>query len=85
MTPPARYPIIDGHSDALMVFSPPRSVPVAGFFEHIPGGQIDLPTAGRAAMQMVANDLRAWRAVQVPALARHRTRLDRRGAAQDHA
>lgn len=45
MTTPQRYPIIDGHNDALMYFSPPRNAPVTSFFDPIPGGQIDLPKA----------------------------------------
>lgn len=40
-----RYPIIDGHNDALMRFSPPTSAPVSEFFERIDGRQVDLPRA----------------------------------------
>jgi membrane dipeptidase len=40
-----RYPIIDGHNDALMVFSPPKNAPVSSFFDRIEGRQFDLPRA----------------------------------------
>jgi membrane dipeptidase len=39
------YPIIDGHNDALMYFSPPTNAPVSSFFERLPGRQVDLPRA----------------------------------------
>ncbi|MFN8528545.1 MAG: dipeptidase [Anaerolineae bacterium] len=39
------YPIIDGHNDALMDYSPPTSAPVSTFFEGLPGRQFDLPRA----------------------------------------
>jgi len=37
------YPIIDGHNDCLMYFSPPTSAPVSHFFERLDGRQFDLP------------------------------------------
>lgn len=40
---PTPYPIIDGHNDALMYFSPPTNAPVSTFFERLPGRQVDLP------------------------------------------
>lgn len=39
------YPIIDGHNDALMDYSPPKSAPLSSFFEQTPGRQFDLPRA----------------------------------------
>lgn len=67
---PARYPIIDGHNDALMMYSPPTAAPISSFFERVEGRQFDLPRAleggvaagffavfieEEAAMQMVHN------------------------------
>ncbi len=40
-----RYPVIDGHNDALMTFSPPTSAPVSAFFDRLDGRQVDLPRA----------------------------------------
>lgn len=40
-----RYPIIDGHNDALMAFSAPYHAPLASFFERTEGRQVDLPKA----------------------------------------
>ncbi len=45
MSPTKRYPIIDGHNDALMYFSPPNNAPVSSFFERVAGRQLDLPRA----------------------------------------
>jgi membrane dipeptidase len=46
MTDLPRYPIIDGHNDALMRFSPPVSAPLDDFFRRIDQGQqVDLPRA----------------------------------------
>jgi membrane dipeptidase len=45
MSSSARYPIIDGHNDALMAFSPPTNAPIGEFFEQLPGRQVDLPRA----------------------------------------
>jgi membrane dipeptidase len=41
----AVYPIIDGHNDALMYFSPPTSAPISSFFQRVKGRQVDLPRA----------------------------------------
>jgi membrane dipeptidase len=45
MSATKRYPIIDGHNDALMYFSPPTNAPVSSFFERVDGRQVDLPRA----------------------------------------
>lgn len=44
------YPIIDGHNDALMYFSPPTNAPVSSFFERLPGRQVDLPRSREGGM-----------------------------------
>ncbi|MDX1995488.1 MAG: membrane dipeptidase, partial [bacterium] len=50
MSTPTRYPIIDGHNDALMYFSPPNNRPVSTFFERLEGHQVDLPRAREAGL-----------------------------------
>lgn len=45
-----RYPVIDGHNDALMYFSPPMSAAVGTFFERLDGRQVDLPRAREGGM-----------------------------------
>ena len=45
-----RYPVIDGHNDALMYFSPPTSAAVSTFFERLDGRQLDLPRAREGAL-----------------------------------
>lgn len=45
MSTATRYPVIDGHNDALMYFSPPLGAPVSTFFERRAGSQLDLPRA----------------------------------------
>lgn len=40
-----KYPIIDGHNDALMYFSPVGKSKVASFFKRTKGRQLDLPSA----------------------------------------
>jgi hypothetical protein len=34
MSAATRYPIIDGHNDALMAFSAPYNAPISTFFEQ---------------------------------------------------
>ena len=45
-----RYPIIDGHNDALMYFSSPTNAPVETFFERLDGRQVDLVRAREGGM-----------------------------------
>jgi membrane dipeptidase len=40
-----RFPIIDGHNDALMDYAPPGKGEVASFMEPVEGRQLDLPRA----------------------------------------
>jgi membrane dipeptidase len=40
-----RYPIFDGHNDALMYFSPPDNATISSFFERTAGRQLDMPSA----------------------------------------
>lgn len=47
---PNHYPIIDGHNDSLMYFSPPTNAPINTFFERLPGRQVDLPRAREGGM-----------------------------------
>jgi membrane dipeptidase len=41
----AAFPIIDGHNDALMYFSPPDNGAIGSFFERVEGRQVDMPRA----------------------------------------
>ncbi|MBZ0284028.1 MAG: dipeptidase [Anaerolineae bacterium] len=38
-----QYPVIDGHNDSLMYFSPPTNALISSFFERLDGRQVDLP------------------------------------------
>jgi membrane dipeptidase len=40
-----KFPIIDGHNDGLMYFSPPDNAPIGSFFERLNGRQLDMPRA----------------------------------------
>jgi len=40
-----KFPVIDGHNDALMYFSPPDNAPISSFFERLEGRQLDIPRA----------------------------------------
>ncbi len=40
-----KFPVIDGHNDALMYFSPPDNAAIGSFFERVDGRQLDMPRA----------------------------------------
>lgn len=44
------YPIIDGHNDGLMMFSPPKNADISAFFDQHSGFQVTLPRAREGGM-----------------------------------